>query len=105
MLQDAYDAISQCELWDWMRTYTPHPNEGFMFDHHPNLVLILNAMKYRAHSGESWAHTMRAMQDIARAGGWEAYVSRNVPCPCRLAKGFRRGWCGVAGGGVPACDH
>ena len=26
-------------------------------------------------------------------------------CPCRKANGFNFGWCGVAGGGVPACDH
>ena len=26
-------------------------------------------------------------------------------CPCRAAKGHVEGWCGVAGGGVPACDH
>ena len=27
------------------------------------------------------------------------------PCPCRAAKGYAHGWCGVAGGGVPGCDH
>jgi len=26
-------------------------------------------------------------------------------CECRKANGFAFGWCGVAGGGVPACDH
>jgi hypothetical protein len=26
------------------------------------------------------------------------------PCPCHLAKGLE-GWCGVAGGGVPGCEH
>lgn len=26
-------------------------------------------------------------------------------CPCRAAAGHTEGWCGVAGGGVPACDH
>lgn len=26
-------------------------------------------------------------------------------CSCRKAKGLTSGWCGVAGGGVPACDH
>ena len=26
-------------------------------------------------------------------------------CLCRQQKGFTSGWCGVAGGGVPACDH
>lgn len=27
------------------------------------------------------------------------------PCGCRVARGYTSGWCGVAGGGVPACDH
>jgi hypothetical protein len=31
--------------------------------------------------------------------------STNEPCSCRKKAGFTSGWCGVAGGGVPACDH
>ena len=27
------------------------------------------------------------------------------PCPCREARGFIDGWCSVAGGGVPGCEH
>ena len=30
---------------------------------------------------------------------------KTTACPCRKAKGLTEGWCGVAGGGVPACDH
>jgi len=106
MLQDAHDAISQCELWDWLGTYTPHANEGFMFSTHPNLDKIQAAMKYTGHSGSSWGWTMRTMQAIAKAGGWDAYLKRQPhACGCRLAKGFTHGWCGVAGGGVPGCDH
>jgi hypothetical protein len=26
-------------------------------------------------------------------------------CLCRREDGFKYGWCGIAGGGVPACDH
>jgi hypothetical protein len=106
MLQDAYDAITKCDLWDWMRTYTPHANEGFMFSTHPSLAQIQSGMKYTGHSGASWGWTMRTMESIAKAGGWDAFkASRPPPCPCRLAKGFTSGWCGVAGGGVPGCDH
>lgn len=107
MLQDAYDAISQCELWDWMRTYTPHANDGFMFSTHPNLALIQSTMKYASHSGASWGWTMRTMEAIAKAGGWDAYKATrsSPPCHCRREKGFTTGWCGVAGGGVPGCDH
>lgn len=112
MLQDAYDAISKCELWDWMRDFTPG-NEGFMLTQHPNLSMISENMKYAGHSGTSYAWTMRTMQGIAKAGGWDAYraiaVSRwpkDYPvCRCRKARGMTIGWCGVAGGGVPGCDH
>ena len=106
MLQDAYDAISQCELWDWMGQYNPHANEGFMFSTHPNLAKIQEKMKHNDHSGTSWAWTMRVMQAIAKAGGWEAYLEKQAyACHCRAEKGFTRGWCGVAGGGVPGCEH
>ena len=32
-------------------------------------------------------------------------TTATTACPCRKANGFAVGWCGVAGGGVPACDH
>jgi hypothetical protein len=41
-------------------------------------------------------------------------ANKNIPppkpvvitaCGCRQKQGFTSGWCGVAGGGVPACDH
>jgi hypothetical protein len=68
---------------------------------------------------------MRQMEAIAK-GGWEPYANRirlvkstqqlrheeelakiraGRACECRAAKGLSSGWCGVAGGGVPACDH
>lgn len=113
MLQDAYDAISQCELWDWMRTFTPHANEGFMFTQDPNLSRISETMKYTDHSGTSWGWTMRTMEMIAKKGGWEAYkesIAGKWPkdrpvCYCRAQKGLKIGWCGVAGFGVPGCEH
>ena len=127
LLRDTYDAITECDLWGWMKEYTPHQNEGYMFNSHPNLVVIQKAMKYADyHSGASWGWTMRTMESIAKLG-WD-YVRRETrerralqqlklwaaevrapkggyPCHCRTTKGYSYGWCGVAGGGVPACDH
>ena len=39
--------------------------------------------------------------------GYEPSVAqeKSTACPCRAAKGHKHGWCGVAGGGVPGCDH
>lgn len=109
MLKDAFDAITQCNLWEWLKTFQPHPNEGFMFSYHPCLTMIGSAMKYSGHSGSSHAWTMRIMEDIAKRG-WEKHrestISRSKgACPCRQKKGYSVGWCGVAGGGVPACEH
>ncbi len=108
MLQDADDAITSCGLWEWLRDYNPEEGKGFAFSTDPNLDRISNAMKYQGHSGSSWAWTMRTMQQVARIG-WDKYVqlasTENPPCPCRRAKGHWGGWCGVAGGGVPACEH
>lgn len=127
MLKDAYDAITWCEMWDWMREYTPIEGLGFMFSSHPNLDRINGEMKLLdEHSGASYGWTMRQMESIAKRG-WEDHKNQvrwnrairklqdwaktqrerphGHPCQCRLAKGYTFGWCGVAGGGVPGCDH
>lgn len=114
MLADAYQAITACDLWDWMRVFRPKDGEGFMFANHPNLDRINEEMKYGGHSGASYGWTMRQMESLAKIG-WDehkrivlrkrAEERKGNPCPCRRLKGYTDGWCGVAGGGVPACDH
>lgn len=71
MLQDADSAITECNLWDWLRGYTPEEGKGFMFSQHPNLNKIDAAMKFRGHSSSSHAWTMRQMEYIAK-NGWDA---------------------------------
>lgn len=113
MLQIAFDAITKHELWEWLAKFTPHASEGFMFTSHPNLDTLSKAMESSSHSGSSWAWTLRIMQSIARSGSWEAYVKLieskwppNHPvCFCRAEQGRKLGWCGVAGFGVPGCEH
>lgn len=130
MLKDAYQAITACDLWGWMKEYTPKEGMGFMFSRHDNLDRIDKEMKYGGHSGSSYGWTMRVMEDIAKRG-WERHLNavrqaraehalqdwaraqRKLPdfptysgaCPCRARKGYTSGWCGVAGGGVPGCEH
>ena len=72
MLQDADNAITTCELWGWLKDYTPEEGKGFMFTEHPNLDRINNAMKYGGHSGSSYGWTMRQMEYIAK-NGWNLY--------------------------------
>ena len=125
MLADAYEAVSRADLWDYLaRPSTPGP-DGFMLASDFELSAISARMMFKGHSGASYAWTLRQMEYIAK-GGWEAYAARvqahkaqealrheeelmrvraSRPCPCWAAKGHTTGWCGVAGGGVPACEH
>ena len=125
MLGDAYDAVTKADMWEYLRlASTPGP-DGFMLSPAIELAAINAEMTYGGHSGASYAWTMRQMEAIAKKG-WETYantirakkaeeqlrhevefakIRAERPCGCRAAKGFTSGWCGVAGGGVPACDH
>lgn len=113
MLEDAYQAITKCDRWDWLRFYIPREDRGFMLANDPELKEIEDAMEYTGHSGASYGWTMRVMHSIARAGGWDAYKASVVArwpktrpvCECRAQQGLRLGWCCVAGGGVPGCEH
>lgn len=109
MVEDAYRTIKSLNLWDWFVSFEPHPNEGFMFTADINLATIGTSLKYTKHSGASFGWTMRIVHDIAKHG-WEKHreaviAKRGPPCPCRQRRGILAGWCGVAGGGVPACEH
>lgn len=70
MLQDVDNAISENNLWDWLKSYTPEDGKGFMFSTHPNLDRINKSMKYEGHSGSSYAWCMRIMERIAK-DGWD----------------------------------
>jgi len=109
MVQDAYDTVKRLGLWEWLGTFEPHANEGFMFTTDINVAMIGNGLKYNDHSGSSFGWTMRVVHDIAK-NGWTKHKytvieKRGAACPCRRAKGKLVGWCGNAGGGVPACEH
>ena len=133
MLQDAYDAVTRAEMWEYLKLPTTPGKDGFMFSSAIELAAINSEMQYQGHSGASYAWTMRQMESIAKRG-WTAYANTIVSkramdilaadeaalkrqsdrsgtpsyvpaCPCRAAQGHTTGWCGVAGGGVPGCDH
>jgi len=123
LLADAHQAITQCEAWSWLATFEPDEGFGFAMSCHPMLDRISTAMTHGGeHSGASFGFTLRVMQSIAKRG-WDAHriivreartvrdltawaaTQQRKPCPCRAATGKADGWCGVAGGGVPACDH
>ena len=124
MLADAEAAITAADMWEYLRLPSTPGKDGFMFSPAIELAAINAEMKVE-HSGASYAWTMRQMEAIAK-GGWTLYANRirtvkasqqlrheeeiakirsERACGCRQEKGFTSGWCGVAGGGVPACDH
>ena len=112
MLADAYEALTKAELWDYMKKPSTPGKDGFMFSTDAELVILARYMKYDGHSGASYGWTMRIMESIAKNGmeGHKKHLiaqrlnDRKV-CHCRAEKGMTHGWCGNAGGGVPACDH
>jgi hypothetical protein len=112
MLADAYQALTKADLWDYMKEPSTPGKDGFMFCTDLELVVLSRYMKYDKHSGHSYGWTMRVMKDIATYG-MDGHKKRiiaqrladRVLCPCRAEKGLTGGWCGNAGGGVPACDH
>jgi len=75
-LVNAHWAISQCELWDWVRTYSPSDRKGFMFSITPEMQRINKKMYEQdiagGHSGSSYGGTMRTMEFIAK-NGYEMY--------------------------------
>lgn len=73
MLSSAYNAISSVEGgWDFLKTYEPPEEEGFMFVKTPPAKMdeiekaVIDADS--GHSGSSYGWTMRQMQYIAKNG-------------------------------------
>ena len=75
LLQDAYDAITVAEAWEYFRTFS---EESFMFSRHPVLSQVQAHMKMLAeHSGSSYGFVMRTMEAIAK-DGWESWAAARV---------------------------
>lgn len=69
-LQKMYDAITELELWDYIRDNPPDKNTGYMFSDDSNITRIGNHPKVLAsgHTGMTFAYSMRIMQMIAKNG-------------------------------------
>jgi hypothetical protein len=67
MLENAYQAISLTEMWDYMKKDI----DSFMFSSDKEIEVISKKMEelgYHGHSGSSFGVTMRNMQFIALHG-------------------------------------
>ena len=74
-LLNAANAITNYELWDWLKNYNPEEGKGFMFSSDQNINLIGNALDSDGHSGATFAYTMRCMETIAK-DGFESFSSK-----------------------------
>lgn len=73
-LEDAFDRITELDLWDFLRDNNPPEDRGFMFWSHPRLTELGQKLD-GGHSGASYGYTMRVMQRIAQTS-WETWVSQ-----------------------------
>jgi hypothetical protein len=70
ILQNAWAAITQLELWNYMKLDT----DSYMFNNNPLVNKIYQKIEdlgYYGHSGSSFGWTMRQMQYIAKYGETE----------------------------------
>ncbi len=68
LLQDAYDAITTAEEWDYFRIFS---EKSFMSSQSANLKKVQAHMKtLDQHSGASYGCIMRSMEAIAKNGWW-----------------------------------
>jgi len=79
MLCSAHRAITQLELWNWMRNTNPDADKGYMWWAHLNMERIMYEIENDPikHSGASFALTMRHMKYIADHG-YDAYMMKIV---------------------------
>jgi hypothetical protein len=72
LYKNMHNAITQTELWDWLKAYTPSVNQGFMFASEPELDRITKKMGEDPisdnHSGSSRGTMLRFMKRIADYG-------------------------------------
>ena len=78
--QSAHQAISRCELWNWLQKYEPEEDKGFMFTRGvPQLDRLRKELEKDPvndnHSSSSYAITMRNMEYIAK-NGYTAFKSK-----------------------------
>lgn len=68
MLESAYNVISRNEMWEFLKTYSPPEDKGFMYDDNATIVNIMNNInnEYPYHSSVSIACVMRIMKKIAK---------------------------------------
>lgn len=81
-LKSAHQAVSRCELWNWLQKYEPEEGKGFMFAQNVPELDRLNKELMKdpvngGHSGSSYACIIRNMEFIAKNGYQEFKAGYN----------------------------
>ena len=76
-LLNAYNAVSTCDAWEFLKKFNPEDVGGCMYCSHPKIYKIYETMekctpKISNHSGYSFSKTMIDIQKIAKEG-YEKY--------------------------------
>lgn len=68
MLRTAYKTIERLNKKEFLKTYVPPSNKGFMWDENTTIIDIMNNINndYDCHSTTSLAYTMRYLQYIIK---------------------------------------
>ena len=74
-----YQAITNLDGWDFMRSFTPNDTQGFIYSSHEMLDAISSETDRLGvgHSAASFGITMRSMEMIAKEG-WQKYVQKSI---------------------------
>ena len=54
--------VKKKDLCEWLKTFEPDKDKGFMFTNHPNIDIISQAVAHDGHSGASFALCVRAVK-------------------------------------------
>lgn len=77
MIQSGFEAVESVEGgWEFLRSYTPPADQGFMFSRPTGKRLEIDEAienRYPGHSGASYGCTMRNLEYIAK-NGWDAFA-------------------------------
>ena len=62
--------VKEKDLCDWLKTFVPDKDKGFMFTDHPNIDIISQAVANDGHSGASFALCVRAVKKELLETNW-----------------------------------
>jgi len=74
----AFKAVNEAKGWNYLKTFEPPADRGFMFCEPTPELIRINAAIYKYyddHTGSTYAWTMRCMQFIAK-NGWDAFKKK-----------------------------